>query len=286
MSANLDIIKNNITYTTKGGEDFFANNVRITEIYVKKDGKETLVWQYDVTPPTIVMSAPTSGDSNNPTVTYSSTYIVKGTYEDTESGIKSITVNDVNATLDNGAFTCSIGLSNRVTTGVTVKAVDNAGNVTTVVTYVIYVVSETISVSNYSGSTTASVTNAGSANSNPVRVDAKCYATAWFHIPRYTKSISAFISPGAGWHEENHYVGGVDHNACSTTALYLQDTSGNTLVNFGAGSYSRTVDVSAYTLVDTNLCVGGSCYNGVGVAPYGTGYSTASITGMSVTCTT
>lgn len=154
------------------------------------------------------------------------------------------------------------------------------------VTYVIYVVSETVSVSNYSGSTTASVTTAGTANANAIRVDARCYATAWFHIPRYTKSISVFISPGAGWTENNHYVGVVSHNACSTTALYLQDTSGNTLVNFGGGSYSRTVDVSAYTSVDTNLCVGGSCYNGVGVAPYGTGYSTASITGMSVTCTT
>lgn len=253
MAANLDIIKNNTTYTTKGGEDFFANNVRITEIYVKKDGKETLVWQYDVTAPTIVMSAPTSSDSDNPTVTYSSTYVVKGTYEDTESGIKSITVNGVNATFDNGTFTCSIGLSNRVTTGVTVVATDNAGNVTTVVTYVIYVVSETVGVSNYSGNTSDSKSASGSSpHGSTYRgyATATATASAWYMLPRYTRSVTVNISTDGN-------IGGTPMDSGTSVSKYanIYAEDGSTLL---ASSTGGTIDTSKWSNQELRVHAGGT----------------------------
>lgn len=271
MGANLSIIKNNTTYTTKGGEDFFCDGVRITEIYVKKDGKETLVWQYDVTAPTITMQAPTSTDSNSPDITNSSTYTIKGVCEDTESGVKNVTVNGVDATLDNGTFTCAIGLLNKVATAINIAATDSAGNVATSTRYVMYIISgEKVSVSNYSGNTSNYASGSASSPYAGPRADAwaSTSVSARYHIPRYASKVSYSISQTAGFSNNQPNSKPFESGMSSVNAsVYTKD--GTFLATVGTSS-SGSADISKYLGQELDLYVSATAYAHSWV---GSGYS-------------
>lgn len=100
----------------------------------------TLVYQYDNVKPVLAITAPTGMSAAAPTYVQSDTavsYTVTGTVTDAESGVKSVTVNDVPAEVaDDGSWSATLtDLATNTTHQITVVAEDNAGNVNTVNRY-------------------------------------------------------------------------------------------------------------------------------------------------------
>ena len=100
----------------------------------------TIVWQYDTTGPILSVTAPISANYAAPTTTTNAQYTVQGTVSDAESGVAKVTVNGKVATISGTSWSCPVALTASTTTTITIVAYDNAGNTTTLVRYVRYVV--------------------------------------------------------------------------------------------------------------------------------------------------
>lgn len=84
----------------------------------------TLVWQYDVTGPEIIVRSSYNDWTGN------SQYTLEGSAYDDESGIASVKVNGVTVAIQNYAFSKTINLSSGDNT-ITISATDTAGNTST-----------------------------------------------------------------------------------------------------------------------------------------------------------
>lgn len=135
MEYKLDIADSGNTISFIGNEDVFVDGERVTEIYVDYEDEEFLVWRYDVTPPTVIVSNVTN-NSEDYTLTDMDNFTVTMTAVDYDSGIASITVNSVAATnTENNTWTATIPLVEGQQTLV-VKATDIAGNSTQQTCYI------------------------------------------------------------------------------------------------------------------------------------------------------
>lgn len=152
MANNFSVKKNNSTRNYIGGEMMYFNNNQIKQLWVKKGGTTKMVWQYDITAPALSVTTPSSTSSGSPTFTTGSVYTVQGTISDTESGVASVTVNGVKATISGNNWSYNLSLSSGTTTTVTIVATDNAGNKVTVTRYVRYYVLKSVTGQNSSTS--------------------------------------------------------------------------------------------------------------------------------------
>lgn len=135
MEYKLDISDSGNVISFIGNEDVFVDGERVTEIYVDYEDEEFLVWRYDVTPPTVIVSNVTNNSADY-TLTDMDNFTVTMTAVDYDSGIASITVNNVAATnTENNTWTATIPLVEGQQTLV-VKATDIAGNSTQQTCYI------------------------------------------------------------------------------------------------------------------------------------------------------
>ena len=89
--------------------------------------------------PALTVTTPAETSSNNPTRATNSTYTVAGKAFDSESGIKSVTVNGASATVrSDGSWSINIALPINNVRTVTVVATDNAWNSVTAIRYIEY----------------------------------------------------------------------------------------------------------------------------------------------------
>lgn len=126
MGSILSVKKNNVTRQYVGGELIYidkAKTKQVKEIYVKKNSVSKLVWQYDITAPTLIINQSTSAINYNNT----GSYTISGSVTDTESGVKSITVDGVIITISSGNWSKVISLSKGKQVH-SIIATDNAGN--------------------------------------------------------------------------------------------------------------------------------------------------------------
>lgn len=126
MSSNLSVKKNGSTRTYVGGELLYldtAKTKQVKELYVKKNNVTKMVWQYDITAPSLYCNQATGA------IYYrnSSSFTITGTVSDTESGVKSVTVNGSAVSISNNSWSRTISLSTGSQTH-TIIAEDNAGN--------------------------------------------------------------------------------------------------------------------------------------------------------------
>ena len=92
----------------------------------------------DKTAPVLTITTPESSDEANPTQVVSSSFTVTGKVED-ESAIKSLTVNGTETTVnEDGSWSYTLTLNANETTTITVVAIDENQNTTTVLRYVYY----------------------------------------------------------------------------------------------------------------------------------------------------
>lgn len=107
------------------GEKHYFNDAHIKDIYLKRkiDSDYLHVYQYDNTEPTLLLNSPTAQS----TVSASArTFTIQGSVSDNDSGVNSVTINDVPVALTNGTFTYT---TNNDTRDYIVKVIDNAGNI-------------------------------------------------------------------------------------------------------------------------------------------------------------
>lgn len=107
------------------GEKHYFNDAHIKDIYLKRkiDSDYLHVYQYDNTEPTLLLNSPTAQS----TVSASArTFTIQGSVSDNDSGVNSVTINDVPVALTNGTFTYT---TNNDTRDYIVKVTDNAGNI-------------------------------------------------------------------------------------------------------------------------------------------------------------
>lgn len=109
------------------GVQHFLDSIQIKQIYYRhgRNSAFTLYYQYDSVAPTLELTSPSAG-----TVISANkrTFTITGTVSDTESGIASVTINDVAQTLEGDSFTFTTGND---TQDYVIKVTDNAGNVLT-----------------------------------------------------------------------------------------------------------------------------------------------------------
>lgn len=135
MSSTLSVKKNNSTRKYIGGELIYLDKEKtkqVRELYVKKNGTSKLVWQYDITAPTLIISQSTSAIHYNNT----GSFTISGSVSDSESGVKSVAIDGTIISTSSGSWSKTISLSKGKQSH-SVVATDNAGNASsaTVTTY-------------------------------------------------------------------------------------------------------------------------------------------------------
>lgn len=141
----------------------------------------------------------------------------------------------------------------------------------------IYVVSETISVSNYSGNTSDSKSASGSSPHGSTQrgyATAKATASAWYKLPRYTRSVTVNIST-------NGNVGGtpMDHGTEVSKYANIYAEDGSTLL---ASSTGGTIDTSKWSNQELRVHAGGTSTKWAQCAA---GYSCSAWASISVSVT-
>lgn len=129
MSSKLSVIKDGATRAYVGGELIYvdvAKTKQVKEIYAQKDGIRTLVWQYDINAPELIVNQDTS---NVIYLLNSNSITISGTVSDTESGVASLTVNGKTMAIsDSGSWSTTITVNYNARAVIPVVAIDNAGN--------------------------------------------------------------------------------------------------------------------------------------------------------------
>ena len=92
---------------------------------------------YDTSGPTLTVTAPTGTSETSPTYTSASSYEVRGTTSDSESGISGVTVNDEAATVSGTNYNKTVTLVAGINT-ITVVSTNQAGLTATLTRYVYY----------------------------------------------------------------------------------------------------------------------------------------------------
>lgn len=128
MANNLSIKKNGSTRNYIGGELIYFNNKQVKQIYVKRNNTQKMVWQYDITAPTITITSSTAV-RNNPY------YTLTGYASDSESGVASVSINGVSV---GASFSVGYTLGEGIT-NFTISATDKAGNSSSTSVSIIYV---------------------------------------------------------------------------------------------------------------------------------------------------
>ena len=131
----------NLSYATEVQKRLEDQGIDITkyEIFADSNGVTVELSGIDKTGPDIRILTPESSDETNPTQVTSSSFAVTGEVED-ESEIKSLTINGTDATVnEDGSWSHTLTLNANETTTITVVAIDENNNSTTVVKYVCYV---------------------------------------------------------------------------------------------------------------------------------------------------
>lgn len=126
------MIKFNDITIDSGKKVFFKNNKigydqQVKKIYYRNPRMSDwiMVYQYDNEIPTLKLTAPSVGTIIS---AKKRTFIISGTVSDAESGIASVTINDMIQSLENNSFTFTTGND---TQDYVIKVTDNAGNVLT-----------------------------------------------------------------------------------------------------------------------------------------------------------
>ncbi len=119
----LKITKNANTKQYAGGEIIKYGSAQVKEIYAIKNGQKYLVWQYDITAPSI-----TYWPTDNPYLSYDNV-TVTASATDSESGLKSLTIGGQNTTSRTYTPTTS-------KQSIPIIAIDNAGNTNTKYAYI------------------------------------------------------------------------------------------------------------------------------------------------------
>ncbi len=157
MANTFYVKKNNSTRTYSGGELVYvdaAKTKQVRQLYVKKDGTSKMVWQYDITKPTLTINQSTSSRY----YTRNNSFTISGSASDTESGIKSVTVDGTVVSTSSGSWSRTVTLSWGDQTH-TIVATDNAGNSTTAYVYTQYeTTAPSISISSPSSTSSGSPT--------------------------------------------------------------------------------------------------------------------------------
>ena len=163
----------------------------------------SLVYQYDNIKPVLTITAPTGMSAAAPTYVQSDTavsYTVTGTVTDAESGVKSVTVNDVPAEVAaDGSWSATLTeLATNTTHKIIVVATDNAGNTNVVARYLRVAANEAQIMSEaWTG----------------------IYGTAAMTCQQSEESTMYASVPGAGWKDDYHQLIIVLKNICIPTAL-------------------------------------------------------------------
>lgn len=136
MANTFYVKKNNSTRTYSGGELVYVDTAKkkqVKQLYVKKNNTTKMVWQYDITAPSLIIDQSTSSRYYQ----NSNSFTISGSVSDTESGIKSVTVDGDVVSTNNGSWSKTITLSQGNQTH-TIIATDNADNSTTAYVYTHY----------------------------------------------------------------------------------------------------------------------------------------------------
>ena len=128
MANNFGVKKNGSTRNYIGGELIYFNSRQVKQIYVKKNNAQKMVWQYDITAPSIVITSSTA-------VRNSPYYTLTGYASDSESGVASVSINGVSV---GASFSIGYTLGEGVT-NFTISATDKAGNSSSTSFSIIYV---------------------------------------------------------------------------------------------------------------------------------------------------
>ena len=123
MASNFSVKKNGSTRNYVGGELMYFNNKQIKQLWVKKNNATKMVWQYDITAPTI-----TYWPTANPYLSYDNV-TVTASATDSESGLKSLTIGGQSATSRTYTPTTT-------KQSIAIVATDNAGNSATKYAYI------------------------------------------------------------------------------------------------------------------------------------------------------
>lgn len=258
--------------TSYGDKLFYRESENDEYVQIKRafyrespNSNYTQVYLYDNVPPVLSVTSPASGNPSAPTVATAGTYTVRGTCTDSYSGVKSVTVNGIPATINGSNWTCNITIYTAQTTTVTVVATDYAENTSTVTRYVSGHINSSVIGSNstsYGGNGNITSTSADSisrTNSGHNGLNysdhASCQAniTKNFAIPYGATSVSFSLSGTS--------MG--DTSSSSWWRLYV----GGSQVASGGGS--ATINVSAYRYrTDVSLVVWSQGESGNWVAPY------------------
>ena len=117
----LKVKKNNQTKTYVGNELIKFVNSQVKKIFVIKNGVKTLVWQYDISAPTVTVT------SVKPT---SNGYVyIQGTVSDSESGINSMKVDGINCAISGNNWSVTLNKkASQVPFNSSLVCTDNAGN--------------------------------------------------------------------------------------------------------------------------------------------------------------
>ena len=265
-------LNGNTKTTSYGNKLYYRESVNNEYVQIKKafyrespNSNYTQVYLYDNVPPVLSVTSPASGNASAPTVATAGTYTVNGTCTDSYSGVKSVTVNGIPATINGSNWTCNITIYTAYTTTVTVVATDYAENTSTVTRYVSGHIDSSEIGSNstsYGGNGNITSTSADSisrTNSGRNGLNysdhASCQAsiTKNFAIPYGATSVSFTLSGTS--------MG--DTSSSSWWRLYV----GDSIVASGGGS--ATIDVSAYRYrTDVSLVVSSQGESGNWVPPY------------------
>ena len=133
MGNTFSVTKNGSTRDYIGGEMIYFNDSQVKQIWIKKNDSESMIWQYDVTAPTLYCSQATG-------VTYyrnGNAFTINGTVSDTESGVKYVSVDGNIVTTSSGSWSTTVYLSIGSQTH-TIVAEDNAGNKSYAYVYTYY----------------------------------------------------------------------------------------------------------------------------------------------------
>lgn len=123
MANNFGVKKDGSTRNYIGGELIYFNNRQVKQIYAKKNNTQKMVWQYDITAPTL-----SYWPTNNPYWSYDNV-TVTASASDSESGLKSLTIGGWNTTSRTYTPTTS-------KQSIAIVATDNAGNSNTQYAYI------------------------------------------------------------------------------------------------------------------------------------------------------
>jgi len=272
MASKLSIRKNGNTRRYVGGEIIKVDGSQVREIYVRKSNTKTLVWQYDISAPTIQMIVPSSDSAANPNLTYANSILVSAIITDSESGLdtSSVKVNGSPVVVTNNSISHRVDLKADDLNIIKIEATDKAGNTRVVESYVRQIsnssrtdllLDKTVkAVSSYGTyvltNTYNKVGDAYAARATNSAGGTSVSQWCQIKIPNGVKTIqlTAYNSGMETW-------SGGSAQLCGTPAMRIYDkTTGEYLVDYPAGTLATTPSRSITYNISKELSFGHELY--------------------------